>query len=211
MLRLVRRHNRRPRTLLDVACGTGRHLQAFAEAGLDCTGLDIHEGMLRVAAERCGRDTRLEQGDMTTFDLGRRFDVVTCLFSSIAYSPTVAAMRTAVRRMVAHLEQPGGVLVVEPWFVPEDWENGYLAVLTVDEDDRKAARISRSSRRGDMSILDFDYLIADAGGTRHVEERHELRLFRWDQYIDAFERAGLVVETDDYGLFGRGLLVGTFA
>ena len=194
--------------MLDVACGTGRHLQAFAATGLDCTGLDIHEGMLRVAAERCGPDTRLEQGDMATFDLGRRYDVVTCLFASIAYSPTVKDMRAAVGRMVDHLQRPGGVLVVEPWFVPEDWENGYLAVLTVDEPDRKAARISRSSRRGDMSILDFDYLIADADGTRHVEERHELRLFRWDQYVDAFERAGLAVETDDYGLFGRGLLVG---
>jgi ubiquinone/menaquinone biosynthesis C-methylase UbiE len=208
VMRLVRRHLRKPRTLLDVACGTGRHIQVFART-LDCVGVDIHPGMLEIAKQRCP-DVTLLRGDMTTLDLGsQRFDVVTCLFSSVAYSPTVKVLRTAIARMAAHLS-PRGVLVVEPWFAPDEWDDGHMAVLTVDEPSRKAARISRASRRGDMSVLDFDYLVADARGTRHMHERHELRLFRWDQYVRAFEAAGLAVDVDDYGLFGRGLLLGTF-
>ena len=144
---------------------------------------------------------------MTTLDLGERFDVVTCLFSSIAYVPSVRVLRSTVRRLAAHLE-PGGVLAVEPWFQPDEWEDGYLAMLTVDQPDLKAARLSRASRRGSASIIDFEYVIADAGGLRRVSERHELRLFRWDQYLDAVAAAGLRVETDDYGLFGRGLVLG---
>lgn len=207
VLRLVRAHVRRPRTLLDVACGTGRHLEVFART-LDCVGVDIHQGMLDIAARRCPR-ARFVRADMATLDLSpQRFDIVTCLFSSVAYSRTVRALRTAIARMAAHVA-PGGVLVVEPWFEPDEWDVGHLAVLTVDEPDRKAARLSRSSRRGDMSVLDFDYLVADRHGTRHVTERHELRLFRWDQYVAAFEAAGLAVDVDDYGLFGRGLLLGT--
>ena len=60
------------------------------------------------------------QGNMLDFDLGRQFDVVTCLFSSIGYVKTVPNMKRAVANMSRHLK-PGGVLVLEPWFTPEDW------------------------------------------------------------------------------------------
>ena len=52
VLRLVRRHRPRPRTLLDVACGTGRHLEVFARS-LRCVGVDLDGDMVRVAAARC--------------------------------------------------------------------------------------------------------------------------------------------------------------
>jgi hypothetical protein len=144
---------------------------------------------------------------MVSFDLGDHFDVVTCLFSAIGYVRTVPHLRRAIASMAAHLTDRG-VLVVEPWFQPEDWHRGHLGVLVVDEPDRKAARLSRSARRGDMAIMDFDYAVVDRSGARHLTERHELRLFRWDEYRDAFARAGLEMEIDDYGLFGRGLLIG---
>lgn len=207
VLRLARARRRRPRTLVDVACGTGRHLEHFART-LSCVGVDVSPAMLRVAADRCP-GVPLVQADMRRLDLGDRFDIVTCLFSSVAYMRTVPDLRRAVRAMARHLA-PGGVLLVEPWFEPEEWEDGHLAVLVVDDEHRKAARISRSGRRRDLSVLDFDYLVADAAGTRHTTERHELRLFRRAQYLAAFETAGLIdVALDDYGLFGRGLVIGT--
>lgn len=207
VLRLARARRRRPRTLLDVACGTGRHLEVFARR-LDCVGADVSPEMLAVAATRCP-GVRLVQADMRRIDLGERFDIVTCLFSSIAYLHTVRDLRRAVRAMAGHVA-PGGVLLVEPWFEPHEWEDEHLAVLVVDGPGLKAARISRSGRRRDVSILDFDYLIADRTGTRRVTERHELRLFEQHHYLDAFEAARLRdVAVDEYGLFGRGLVVGT--
>ena len=206
VLRHVRRRTPKASTLLDVACGTGRHVQRFAER-FDCVGVDLDPSMLDVARARCPASVRLVEADMATLDLPARFDVVTCLFSSVAYMPTVAKLRGAIRRMAAHLE-PGGVLLVEPWYTRQTWEDGHLAVLTVDEPERKAARISRASRRGNASALDFDFLVADARGTRHHHERHELRLFRIDQYVDACTAAGLVdVEVDEYGLYGLGLVI----
>ena len=203
---------RRPgaRTLLDVACGTGRHLEVFARH-LRCVGVDLDADMLAVARRRCGRGVRLQQADMRTLALDERFDVVTCLFSAVAYMPTVALLRRAVSAMARHLE-PGGVLLVEPWYTRETWEDGHLAVLTIDEPERKAARVSRAWRRGDRSALEFEFVVATAAGTEHFGERHELRLFRIEQYVDAFERAGLVdVDVDPDGLYGLGLVIGAAA
>ncbi len=74
------------RTLLDVACGTGRHLEAL-RASFDVEGLDLDAGLLHVAAARLP-GVPLHLGDMRDADLGRTFDVVTCLFSSIGYMQT---------------------------------------------------------------------------------------------------------------------------
>ena len=71
------------RTLLDVACGTGRHLELLSD-GYRVEGLDLDAQLLAVARERLP-SVPLHSGDMRDFELGRRFDVVTCLFSSIGY------------------------------------------------------------------------------------------------------------------------------
>jgi SAM-dependent methyltransferase len=75
-----------PCRLLDLGCGTGRHLVHFAARGFDATGLDLSEHMLAVArrtlAEHCVGAT-LVHGDITklpTIGLGR-FDAVLCMFS----------------------------------------------------------------------------------------------------------------------------------
>src|SRR5262249_33858233 len=59
-------------TLLDVACGTGRHLEQLRR-WYDVTGIDLDPGLLTVARKRLP-DVSLQEGDMRSFDLGRRFD-----------------------------------------------------------------------------------------------------------------------------------------
>src|SRR5687768_8716119 len=78
---LIDRHVCSARSLLDVACGTGKHLDHLQHY-YTVEGLDISPSMLEVAKQRLP-GVPLHVGDMVDFDLGRVFDVVTCLFSSI--------------------------------------------------------------------------------------------------------------------------------
>jgi ubiquinone/menaquinone biosynthesis C-methylase UbiE len=191
--------------LLDVACGTGRHVEHLS-AWFECTGVDLDDALLDVARRRCPA-ARFERADMTAFDLGRRFDVVTCLFSSIGYVGTVDRLDAAVASMARHVA-PGGVLVVEPWFRPEQWALPHTHLLVVDRPDLKAVRMSASGRRADVALLDFHYLVGTDAGVDHRTEHHELTLFTDDQYRAAFERAGLrAVELHEPGPTGRGLWV----
>src|SRR5262245_14866436 len=81
-LRLARRATgRRPQSLLDVACGTGRHLETFAARVPRCVGADLDPAMLTIARRRCP-GVRFAQADMATLALGQCFDVVVCLFSA---------------------------------------------------------------------------------------------------------------------------------
>lgn len=49
----------RPRTMLDVACGTGTHLVEFARLGYRIAGTDLSQPMLDVARDRLGDDVPL--------------------------------------------------------------------------------------------------------------------------------------------------------
>src|SRR3954468_24524277 len=70
-------------TILDVGCGTGAHARLLSDRfGYRVDGLDLEEGFLELA-RRKHPGGRFFQGDMTSFQLGRRYDVVMSLFSSI--------------------------------------------------------------------------------------------------------------------------------
>jgi SAM-dependent methyltransferase len=194
-------------TLLDVACGTGKHLEQFRR-WYEVEGVDLDEGLLEVARNRLG-DVRLHVADMTSFALGRTFDVVTCLFSSIGYVATPKRLNGAIRAMAAHLN-PNGILVVEPWLTPDGWQIGRPHLLVVDEPDLKIVRMNVSGRDGRLAVMEFVYLVGSPDGIDHFSERHEAALFTDVEYRQALSTAGLTVEHDPEGLIGRGLYLGRF-
>ncbi len=198
---------RRPgsRSLLDVGCGTGRHL-AELQHRYDVAGLDLDPNLLAMARERLP-DAPLHHGDMTAFDLSRRFDVVTCLFSSIAYVRTLDNMRSAIRRMAEHLE-PGGLLLVEPWFSVDTYWTNTITANHLDDPDLKISWMYVSELRDRISHLDIHYLVGTPDGVHAFNEVHEMGLFTPEEYGAAMTDVGLAHEFDAGGFFGRGLHLG---
>lgn len=191
--------------LLDVACGTGAHL-AYLREHFEVEGLDLSPAQLTHAAQRLP-GVPLHIGDMCAFDLGRRFDMVTCLSASIGYAADEAALRQAVATMAGHVAV-GGQLVIEPWFTPDAWWTGHVAMTVVDDPDIKIARIAVNGRVGDVSVIDLHHLVGTAAGVRTFVERHEMCLFDRSQIEGAMKACGLRIDYDDVGLTGKGLYIG---
>lgn len=192
----------RARSLLDLACGTGGHLPAFSER-LEVEALDIEPAMLEVAARRVP-GLRLHQGDMASFDLGRRFDVIVSLFSCLGYVRSVERMQSTMRCLARHLE-PGGLVILEPWFTPDNFLPNSVHAAFVDLPEIKVARFNHSTIEDGLSVVTFHYVVADSEGIEHFVERHEMALFSRQDTEEAFRSAGLKVEFDPEGLGGRGL------
>lgn len=191
-------------SLLDVACGTGRHIELLRDR-YEVTGLDLNPEMLDVARPRLP-NVALHEADMADFELGRRFDVVMCLFSSIAYVRTVARLRAAVASMRRHLKA-GGVVLLEPWFTPETYWTGTITANHVDEPDLKISWMYTSEREELVSVLDIHYLVGRPDGIETFRERHEMGLFTTAQHLDAFHAVGLEARHESGGPFGRGLYI----
>lgn len=195
------------KSLLDVACGTGAHLATFHEDFGYAEGVELAEPMLEVARKRLA-GIPLHQGDMRAFDLGRTFDAVVCMFCSIGYLDNVSQLRDAIRCMARHVT-PGGVLVVEPWWFPEKFIDGYVAGDLSREKSRTVTRISHSTRQGDKTRMELRYVIGEASGITEFTEIELLSLWRKDEYLAAFADADCPAEYLESGPTGRGLFIGT--
>jgi SAM-dependent methyltransferase len=187
---LVRQRHPLADSLLDVACGTGLHLSHLRNSFAHVEGLELASPMRQAAAARLDGVT-VHAGDMRDFRLGRTFGAVTCLFSAIGYVTSVSELHRAVNSLAAHLE-PGGVLLLEPWFTPGQWISGPVDVGTAIDGDRHLTRMCVSRRSGITSTLTMHYLLGEATGEiRHWTEEHALTLFTDAQYRHAIERTGL--------------------
>jgi len=200
---------RRPdaRTLLDVACGTGGHLEHLRDR-FDVTGFERSSHMAALARKKVP-DVEIHEGHMRRFDLGATFDAVTCLFSSIGYMTTTDDLARALTAMVGHLT-PGGVLVVDPWLFPDRWIPGHVGAVAASEPGTAIARVTSSHRMGRLSVLEYHYTTATAEGVDRFSERHEMGLFTRAEYEAAFERAGATgVAYEPGGFDARGRFVAT--
>jgi SAM-dependent methyltransferase len=203
---IIRARNPSARTLLDVACGTGVHL-ALLRGRYSVEGADLSPQMLAVAARRLP-GVPLHQADMRSLALGRTYDVVTCLFSSIGYVTDADDLVTAIGRLAQHLSA-GGVLIIDGWVRPDAWQDGYRADPESGSDGvTDVVRLAATRREGQITTLDMHHLVRTAAGIEHVAERHVMRLVPTSEHVAAFEAAGLRTEVLPQSMPGRDRIVG---
>jgi ubiquinone/menaquinone biosynthesis C-methylase UbiE len=192
------------KTLLDVACGTGEHARYLKE-WFDIDGLDLDQNLLDIASIK-NPTCHFTLGDMRTFQINKKYDVITCLFSAIGYLTKAEEVVKTLNNFRKHLN-PNGLIIVEPWFTPEAWKVGVLHMLPVDEPDLKICRMNISERIGNLSKFCFEYLIGTKNGIKHIKENHELALYSIKEMKFFFEQASLNVYLDEQGIYGRGLYI----
>lgn len=196
------------RSLLELACGTGRYLELLAD-DIEVEGLDLSEDMLARARERLP-GVALHHGNMASFRLERQFDVVCCLFRSIAYLRSAENLRKSVQAMADHLS-PGGLVIIEPFFTPETYWVNRVTLNEYKTDDLKIAWMYVSERNELGARLLTHYLVGRPEGVEHFVESHDLGLFSREDYDRAFAEAGLALEYDPVGPAGVGMYFGVKA
>ena len=102
---------------LEVGCGTGRVLVPTAASGCDITGLDLSPHMLRICREKLDKQpqdvqqrVKLVEGNMTDFDTGEKYQLVTIPFRPFQHLVTAEEQKSCLACIHRHLS-PGGFLV----------------------------------------------------------------------------------------------------
>lgn len=112
-LRGAERFSRRPKTALDLCCGTGSMLLELARRGLDMQGADISPNMLNTARERVTAegfsDVLLLCQDMREFELYGTVDAITCCLDSLNHLSSTKELVRVFSLARNYLEY-GGIL-----------------------------------------------------------------------------------------------------
>jgi len=107
---LCLRHNLKPETVLDLACGTGTMLIEFSKRGYEVAGLDRSSEMLFVAKKKARQNKqrfKLYEEDFENFLLPDSYDLILCLYDSLNYVSGLTALTNVFYNVYKHLKTDG--------------------------------------------------------------------------------------------------------
>ena len=104
-----------PRTVVDLACGTGSVTALLAQKGWQVTGVDMSEDMLTVAwdkTQNMKNPPRFVCQPLQRLHLPRGVDLAVCALDSLDYITDPADCATAITRVYRALN-PGGIFIFD--------------------------------------------------------------------------------------------------
>jgi SAM-dependent methyltransferase len=179
-------------TVLDLACGTGRHARAMALRGYLVTGVDFNAEYLAVAARetaRLGATVRWQAADMRALPFEREFDGIYCYFTSFGYYSETE--NEAVLHGIARSLNPGGRFLLDvanrDWALahpqPRSWTQRGDGSLLMEEAtlDLRTSRvrsrlIHMQPQSGARVIKEFDLRLYTCAELTALMARHDLRV-----------------------------------
>ena len=111
LLQWLKENGIRPKTSLDLACGTGVLCEILRKEGIEASGMDFSAGMIDIARSRCP-DIHYEVADMITYRPQKQFDLVTCTGDAVNHIPALADVEQIFRNVYGYLA-PGGYFIFD--------------------------------------------------------------------------------------------------
>jgi SAM-dependent methyltransferase len=194
----VKRFGSVPNSVLDIGCGTGSHVVEFARRGYNCTGVDLSQAMLDVAARKTASEDlkyapQWIQGDARNFDAGGPYDLATMMFAVISYLTSNEDVINGLKNIRKHL-RTGSIFICDFWYGP--------AVLSVKPNERvrvletpKGSTIRAASTTVDTfnHTADVNFRLWTIEHDRYIgetSETHRMRYFFPQEFAQLLELAG---------------------
>ena len=112
---ILKQEGLKPRTAVDLACGTGSVTTILAEKGLQVIGVDMSEEMLTVASQKAaeaGQASWFICQSLQQLRLPKAVDMAVCALDSLDYITDPADCREAICRVYKYLN-PGGIFIFD--------------------------------------------------------------------------------------------------
>ena len=114
-MEILKREGLHPRTVVDLACGTGSVTEILARRGYRVIGIDMSEEMLTVASMKTQNLDPMPQFScqyLQEMRLPRGVDMAVCALDSLDYILNPADCKEAIRRTYKALN-PGGIFIFD--------------------------------------------------------------------------------------------------
>ncbi|TDR23810.1 class I SAM-dependent methyltransferase [Marinicella litoralis] len=103
------------KSVLDMACGPGRHVLGFAAMNIETTGVDLSGYLLNQAANQIDHEklsANLVHSDLLAYQPNNKFDLITNLFTSFGYYNNPAENQQVLNNAYQWLN-PKGTFIID--------------------------------------------------------------------------------------------------
>jgi len=152
-------------TILDVACGKGRHSIYFNKRGMKVEGIDLSHNSINIAKKEENKTLNFSVYDMRKVFKKDTFDIIVNLFTSFGYFTKNEDEQKAIKAMALSLKQEGTLII--------DFMNTKKVIKNLVESERKEVdgvtfNIKRSIRN---NYIIKDIIFSDNGNNYQFQEK----------------------------------------
>ena len=183
--------NGRPRLILDLPCGYGRHSIALAKHGHLVVGSDInsiHLSRARAEAGKQGVAVDFRQENMLEIDYEKKFDIVINMFYSFGFFETDEENMEVLRRIYAALRSCGRFLMHTDVNIPRIMAGKYkqdeIRTLSSGNRLRVIDHFNPETKR-----IEGAWIISNLAG-KEIRKDYSVRVYEKNEFITMCLQAG---------------------
>jgi len=179
-------------TILDLACGKGRHSVFLNSLGLKVLGVDLSENSISIASTSANNSLEFKVHDMRNMIENTYFDVVFNLFTSFGYFDNDDDNHAVLKSVYRMLNSKGKLVI--------DFMNASKVIqnLVLSETKTLEGIQFDIKRNYDGKFITKDILVLDQGKSFAYQEK--VRAFFKEDFFDLLSTNGFIVD-DVYGDF----------
>jgi SAM-dependent methyltransferase len=168
------------KSILDIGCGTGKHLKCFKDIGYVVSGIDLSENMLDEARRYLGAGAELLCAKAAEFNFDKKFDVITALFHVMSYQNETHELGKVFLNTASHLVS-GGLFLFDFWYGPAVLSDPpAVRIKRLEDEEIKIIRITEPVMRYNENIVDVNFEVLIKNKKEHsFETLHELHEMRY--------------------------------
>jgi len=175
LLKIFEKYGRKPKLLLDAACGTGRFCEQFATKDVSVIGTDISREMLAIAKIRCENlDVLLLNQDISELDLYGTIDGAICTFDSVNHITDKRKLLKFFKKISLFLEKDG-IFIFD--IISKNKFEKFLCNNTFIYDEKDFYLVWENEKIKNKINITLDFFIKNQSGyyiknTEHFSERY---------------------------------------
>jgi SAM-dependent methyltransferase len=182
-------------SLLDIGCGTGKHLKFFQDSGYAVAGVDSSFEMLNEARQYLGPDADLLCAKASEFKINKRFNIITSLFHVMSYQTETSEFEKVLINVSSHLVS-GGLFLFDFWYGPAVLSDPPVIRIKRLEDTKiKITRLAEPVMHYNENVVDinFELFIEQKAMNSFVKlnEVHKMKYFFLPELKYFSKKAGL--------------------
>jgi SAM-dependent methyltransferase len=192
---ILKKYGANGKNILDIGCGTGKHLNFFKKDSFSVSGVDMSDNMIGEAKKYLQQEENLICAKASEFQFDKKFDTIVSLFHVMSYQTKNSELEKVFQNIQNHLIE-GGLFIFDFWYGPAVLlDPPVVRIKRLEDDETKITRITEPVMRYNENIVDVHFEVIYEDKRTHIFEKihetHNMRYLFLPEIMYLTERAGL--------------------